>query len=165
MKWSGNFSKFVRLRKNTIRVYVVTHRFLLRSNLWKNGEEIRVIWTVRNLPNSYSSLCTYFTLFSFRISDQLYLLFSNISGLTNWYFWRSVLPRSNSELKMSLCTLPTQSRDTDILVVRAFRTMLRQSRDRLKYTPVQWNSPGRSFCTLPRKSEVKWYTCAMKQSE
>ncbi len=45
------------LRKNTISVYVVTHRFLLRSNLWKNVEEIRVFWSVRNLPNSLTSLC------------------------------------------------------------------------------------------------------------
>ncbi len=49
----------------------------------------------------YSKHCTYFILFSFRIKWQSHkLTLVLFSGLTNWYFWRIVTLKYNSELKI-----------------------------------------------------------------
>jgi hypothetical protein len=51
------FSKFVRLKKEYYKLVRSSKQISSPFKSVKTGEEIRVIWTVRNLPNSSSSLC------------------------------------------------------------------------------------------------------------
>jgi hypothetical protein len=52
-----NFSKFVRLKKEYYKLVRSSIQISSPFKSVKTGEKIRVIRTVRNLPNNYSSLC------------------------------------------------------------------------------------------------------------